>query len=261
MDNANDNLNTVVQTLQQTVGSIDPSSTTNNSTNVFFSWFKNPLFWVVIIFLLAFLGINIFSYLSKGTQDVTNIFQPLFNTITTLINKLTGTFTGQLVDVTAEGAKDVVSATSTAVGATANAVNAGLSNVQSVAKGQTTSSTTTATATPTPSTATTSNTGVPVQTTAPVQNVQQSSTSQNNVLNTVLNSASPEQPLNDGETQDYQADDATSTIQSGSGKAGWCYIGEDRGFRTCAEVGVNDTCMSGEIFPSQDICINPSLRA
>jgi hypothetical protein len=26
-------------------------------------------------------------------------------------------------------------------------------------------------------------------------------------------------------------------------------------------VGPNDTCMSGDIFPSQDICVNPSLRA
>jgi len=38
-------------------------------------------------------------------------------------------------------------------------------------------------------------------------------------------------------------------------------VGEDRGFRTCAEVGVNDECMSGDIFPSQELCINPNLRA
>ena len=46
-----------------------------------------------------------------------------------------------------------------------------------------------------------------------------------------------------------------------SGKAGWCYIGMDRGTRACSEVGVNDMCMSGNIFPSQDICMNPNLRA
>jgi hypothetical protein len=38
-------------------------------------------------------------------------------------------------------------------------------------------------------------------------------------------------------------------------------VGEDRGIRTCAEVGVNDECMSGDIFPSQELCINPNLRA
>jgi len=46
-----------------------------------------------------------------------------------------------------------------------------------------------------------------------------------------------------------------------SGNAGWCYIGTDNGVRTCGEVGVNDQCMSGDIFPSQDICVNPRLRA
>ncbi len=57
-------------------------------------------------------------------------------------------------------------------------------------------------------------------------------------------------------------DDAGSRTQSSkaSGKAGYCYIGEDRGFRSCIKVNQADTCMSGDIFPSQDICVNPSLR-
>ena len=43
-------------------------------------------------------------------------------------------------------------------------------------------------------------------------------------------------------------------------KSGYCYIGEDRGFRSCIKVGEGDKCMSGDIFPSKEICINPSLR-
>ena len=43
-------------------------------------------------------------------------------------------------------------------------------------------------------------------------------------------------------------------------KPGWCYIGTDRGHRSCIKVGDSDKCMSGEIFPTKDICINPSLR-
>ena len=58
-----------------------------------------------------------------------------------------------------------------------------------------------------------------------------------------------------------EPDDSGSRTQSKStGKSGYCYIGEDRGFRNCIEVGENDTCMSGDIFPSQEICINPNLR-
>jgi hypothetical protein len=59
---------------------------------------------------------------------------------------------------------------------------------------------------------------------------------------------------------DVVPDDARSKIQS-SGKEGWCYIGDDRNFRICSEIGKNDTCMSGDVFPSQEICMNPNLRA
>lgn len=47
------------------------------------------------------------------------------------------------------------------------------------------------------------------------------------------------------------------------GQAGWCFIGEAQGtgIRTCSKVGQNDTCMSGDIYPTQDVCVNPNLRA
>lgn len=44
------------------------------------------------------------------------------------------------------------------------------------------------------------------------------------------------------------------------GKKGWCNIGEDRGYRSCVQVGVNDKCMSGNIFPTREVCIHPNLR-
>lgn len=44
------------------------------------------------------------------------------------------------------------------------------------------------------------------------------------------------------------------------GKPGWCYIGTEKGFRSCASVRPNDVCMSGTIYPTREICINPSLR-
>lgn len=41
---------------------------------------------------------------------------------------------------------------------------------------------------------------------------------------------------------------------------GYCYIGNDRGIRSCIDVKPGDHCMSGKIFPRRDICVNPSLR-
>jgi hypothetical protein len=58
-----------------------------------------------------------------------------------------------------------------------------------------------------------------------------------------------------------EADDATSQTQrKPKSKSGYCFIGEDKGFRSCIEVGEGDICMSGDIFPTRAICINPNLR-
>ena len=41
--------------------------------------------WLIIILILAFLGFNIFVYLAKGTQDISNFFAPLIKKILEII--------------------------------------------------------------------------------------------------------------------------------------------------------------------------------
>jgi hypothetical protein len=57
-------------------------------------------------------------------------------------------------------------------------------------------------------------------------------------------------------------DNDGSLIQSNnsSKKSGWCFVGQQNGFRSCVKITDADKCMSGNIFPSRDICINPTLR-
>ena len=55
-------------------------------------------------------------------------------------------------------------------------------------------------------------------------------------------------------------DDSSSNTQIPRAKSGFCFIGNDRGNRSCIEVSPNDKCMSGDIFPSMDVCVNPRLR-
>ena len=64
------------------------------------------------------------------------------------------------------------------------------------------------------------------------------------------------------ESTEPEPDEAGSATQQSRSlpKSGYCYIGEDRGFRSCVKVNQGDMCMSGDIFPSKDICINPTLR-
>lgn len=40
----------------------------------------------------------------------------------------------------------------------------------------------------------------------------------------------------------------------------WCFVGESKGKRYCA-LSQGNMCMSGSIFPTQDICINPKLKS
>jgi len=53
----------------------------------------------------------------------------------------------------------------------------------------------------------------------------------------------------------------TSPIQSGpaSSKSNWCLVGEYNGTRGCISVSDQDKCLSGQIFPSQQQCMNPNL--
>ena len=212
------------------------SSSSDSSMSSFFDWIKEISIttWLLVILILGFLGFNIFVYLAKGTQDVNDFFAPLVKKITSIFVGVTG----QVVDVSAEGAKAVV-------GTTANVATTGLTGVQNIAS---------QTKDFEPNQPKTKSNGQDIKTTFPQGDVAQA-----NTLNKAINSSTAQKQQVNGE--DYTADEATSSIQNGAPKAGWCYIGEDRGFRSCAEVGVNDTCMSGDIFPTQQICVNPNLRA
>jgi len=186
----------------------------------FFEGIKEVKFttWIIIFFVLSFLGFNIFVYLAKGTQTISEIFKPVVQRLGYLL----GITTLQTINVSAKGTQSVVNATTDVINTSLNSIE---NTTQVNQSGQT-------------------------------QNNSHPDITQHNTLNQALNNTTSQRQQSGGE--DYQADDSTSSIQLG--KAGWCYIGEDRGFRSCAEVGVNDTCMSGEIFPTNDVCVNPNLR-
>jgi hypothetical protein len=234
MDN---NSNTLTNSIFQSNESSIPTASTNSSISNtsgesdvgFFGFFKsiNLTTWLLIILIFAFLGFNIFIYLAKGTQDITNFFAPILQKVF----GITIVTTGKVIDVSAEGAKAVVSGT-------ANVIDKGLTDVQNI----------------TPTGSSSSLSSQSVQSTIP-----QSNSMENTSLNRALNTSNQSQQSQQSTNNEYQANEASSSINS-TGKAGWCYIGEDRGFRSCAEVGVNDQCMSGDIFPTNEICINPSLR-
>jgi hypothetical protein len=44
-----------------------------------------------------------------------------------------------------------------------------------------------------------------------------------------------------------------------AGKNNWCLVGEYMGRRGCIEVGENDKCLSGQLYPTNAFCLNPAL--
>lgn len=54
-------------------------------------------------------------------------------------------------------------------------------------------------------------------------------------------------------------DASSSAIQKTPTKNSWCLVGEYNGARGCVSVSDQDKCLSGQVFPSQQMCLNPTL--
>ena len=174
----------------------------------------------LIVLLLALIGFNVFTYLDDITAWLGETFGAPFRSVARFLGYAAIDTAQSTVDVTAKGTKG-------AVDIAAGAATSGIDVLQQTIdqKGN--------------------QDRVQDQTQAQTQDM-----SSNAGLQRALSHAKKQPP---------QPDDATSRTQR-AGKAGYCYIGEDRGFRSCVKVGEEDTCMSGDIFPTHAICVNPRLR-
>ena len=198
---------------------VETTSPTSKSKDGFFkSNGKTNFFRIgLIIVILLFLGVNIFSYLGDFLQKVkdSHFIQSILKSLGYGITETTKDIT----QITAEGAK-------LGVDIAAGTVESGIDVIQGQLDIDPNQKQTTSTS-----------------------NKQQQDPSLNSALAHAEDNTEP------------QPDDASSSTQRlGTGKSGYCYIGEDRGFRSCIQVKEGDMCMSGDIFPSQALCVNPSLR-
>jgi hypothetical protein len=198
--------------LSQKASSI-ASKTIQTTTSIF--TFRNILFIVLLIILLSFLGLNIFSYLSDGTNFLTNLFGPIFST------------TGEVIG---DATKNVVSTASTGTQEIVQTGSDTTKNVIDVA-----------------ATGTTSSIGFlqdRLKKTGSVVNPENNNILTNNVNKKIDKTDSHPEPVR------------TQALQQG-----YCYIGKINDTRYCAKVNERQQCMSGDIYPTMDICVNPNLRA
>ena len=208
-----------------------PNISESSSNDGFFSTNGNTSYTRIglIVVILLFLGVNIFSYLGDFLQIIKDAFAPLLKSILESFGYVVTETTKDVTQVAAAGAKLGIDVAAGTIESGVNVIQGQLDLDQ-----------------------------------GPGQGLRQglNPSQKNNLSKQASMSASLSSALADAEyNTEPLPDDATSSTQrNGSGKSGYCYIGEDRGFRSCIAIKEGDVCMSGEIFPTNAICVNPSLR-
>ena len=218
-------LNTLINTPVNTLvskslleNSLSNKFSKNNSNTLqklssFFN-IRNILFIILLIFLLAFFGLNIFTYLSDGTNLITKLLGPIFST------------TGEVIGDT-----------------TKNIVSYGSSGIQKIIK-------------------TGSNTSENIVDVATKGSISSIGFLQNQLKKTgsVINPENNNILTNDINKKINNTDSEPEPIRTESLKGGYCFIGKINDTRYCAKVNARQECLSGDIYPSMDICVNPKLR-
>jgi len=207
-----------------------------NSSQSTYNWYGKILF---VLLIFALIGINIFGYASLITETISDTFGKPFRQFLGLIGFYTGETVKQTAEMSAEGTKFGADIAKDVVVNTVDTVNDQIVTAQE-----------------------TNN-----QTDAEIVPVKEDDFDEPPYLDrdeliSSFNAVKENRQNEQDKQKNYIEDDAGSTIQNGrnnNGK-GWCYVGEDSGFRSCVEVGNGQECMSGDVFPTRDMCINPSLR-
>lgn len=186
-------LNESIKSFSNTpIQNISSSPISNTST---FS-IKKISIYLLIILILAFLGFNIFTYLSDGTEYLKKLLAPLS---INLANK-SGDVAKTTTDSALKGTKKIldvgVDTTTNILDTTKEGTDSGINYIQKKLKN----------------------------------------------TNTEKKVSEPE------------------PISTSSYKQGFCFIGKINDTRYCAKVTSSDQCMSGEIFPSENECINPNSK-
>jgi hypothetical protein len=224
------------------------SSNNDPKTNIV----KSIFFWIFIILLLAFLGFNIFKYLAQGTDIVTALLSP----IAYVIAMVSGDTAKTTLQHTSQGAQTIATESSNFLQILLKFITDLFNNSINFI-------------------ATTSTSGI---------NYLQSTIKQDKITSTKEKeneNQNPDEGENEGEEGDLKNErkienrlqDVSNSIKnlivkkedkvpepSSSEQHGYCYVGKENNIRHCAKVSSKSKCMSGDIFPTMDLCINPKLR-
>jgi len=217
---------------------------------------KGIFFWIFIIIFFAFLGFNIFKYLAQGTEIITSLLSP----IAYIITMVSGDTAKTTLQHTSHGTQTIASESSNfiqmllqqitnlfnnSVKFIANTSTSGIDYLQSTIKQDKLTSTATQEKTNT-------NEDENEDEDDDEDSVLKNERTIENRIQEVSNSV--KKSIVDKE------DKLPLPSSSDSQHHGFCYVGKENNLRHCAKVSSKSKCMSGDIFPTMDLCINPKLR-
>jgi hypothetical protein len=238
----------------------------NSSSNS--SLFKRILFWLAIILLLAFLGFNIFKYLAQGTDIITSLLSPFTYTIAYL--------TGETAKTTL---KHTSQGTQTIVGESSSFLQIFLKFVTDLFNNTLTFITTNTTSAIDYLQSNIKKDKIidvkPEKQINGLNNTQETTTTNTNTNTNTNDDEDDSTILNEERKIENRVQNVSNDIkklivqkeqkepqplQSDTQQNGYCYIGKINNARYCAKVSGKNNCLSGDIFPTMEVCVNPNLK-
>lgn len=203
----------------------DSSSSVSESD----SFLSSPIFiGITVIIALALAGFSVFSYLGTGADDLTSRALQILRFIAGYLSSFMNKFTDNTVTGT-KGAVDVAGGTVKAGAAIPNDLVNGSATKGTVVSQQ-------------------NKKKIDTTSVASADLAQPEQSASSNDLQDKLDGATVQ---SQGQNQNKDEPEAAATKSSGPG---YCYIGDDRGARSCISVSESTKCMSGDVYPNLDVC-------
>jgi hypothetical protein len=257
MEKVRNNLSYSLQNLSQTplknMMSDNSLYTQDVSTGSRMKYIKSFVFWFVIIILLALYGFNIFKYLAQGTDIITALISPF----TYVIALLTGTTVKTIIQNISQGGQTLIAELSNFFGALINFFSQFFSGSLKVAEKTSVSAIDQLQSNIVKDKTNSAESKKSKQVVEAEPEAEETTLLKNERKLAERNrevSSEVKDTINKKEKTD-PAPLQTSTLEHG-----YCYIGKNNNVRNCAKVSSKNKCMSGDIFPTMDLCINPNLR-
>lgn len=194
-----------------------------------FTWQNSAIFILVVLLFFSVLGINLLTILGNAIQAIGNNLLPFIERVLNIL----GFSLGSLLNFTGDFVEDVGTKTLDLANDGIHGVTGVFMNDPNYERDTQAVGTNNISAPPAP----------PL---APVQNP-------------VLDQAIQQGPSVEKPVAPSTAASSVQTSIPASSKAQWCLVGEYNERRGCVAIDQNTRCMSGQVFPTQNACMNPNV--